>query len=65
MTGKYKPGDTIYIVSSTNLIKEAKVLRYSAGFYTIRFTDTGGGIRLRESRLFPSREAAKKSTTRI
>ena len=27
-----------------------------------QFTDTGGGIKLRESRLFPTEEDAKKST---
>ena len=64
MAGKYKPGDTVYIVSSVNWIKEAKVLKYSGGFYTIQFTDTGGGIKLRESRLFPTEEEAKKSTKR-
>jgi hypothetical protein len=52
MAGRYKPGDTVYIVSSVNWIKESKVLKYSGGFYTIKFTDTGGGIKLRESRLF-------------
>ena len=64
MAGKYKPGDTVYIVSSVNWIKEAKVLKYSGGFYTLQFTDTGGGIKLRESRLFPTEEEAKKSTKR-
>ena len=34
MAGKYKPGDTVYIVSSVKWIKEAKVLKYSGGFYT-------------------------------
>ena len=62
MAGKYNPGDTVYIVSSVKWIKEAKVLKYSGGFYTIRFSDTGGGIKLRESRLFPTEEAAKAST---
>ena len=64
MAGKNKPGDTVYNVSSVKWIKEAKVLKYSGGFYTIQFTDTGGGIKLRESRLFPTEEEAKKSTKR-
>lgn len=62
MAGRYKPGDTVYIVSSVNWIKEAKVLKYSGGFYTIKFTDTGGGIKLRGSRLFPTEEEAKRTT---
>ncbi|MBQ3419489.1 MAG: hypothetical protein IJH31_05105 [Erysipelotrichaceae bacterium] len=60
MAGKYKPGDTVYIVSSVKWIKEAKVLKYSGGFYTLQFTDTVGGIKLRESRRFPTEEEAKK-----
>ena len=64
MAGKYKPGNTVFIVSSVKWIKEAKVLKYSGGFYTLQFTDTGGGIKLRESRLFPTEEEAKKSTKR-
>lgn len=37
-----------------------KVIKYSNGFYTLRFLDTGGGIRLRESRIFATEEEAKK-----
>ena len=62
MANKYQPGDTVYIVSSVRWIKEAKVLKYAGGFYTLKFTDTGGGIKVRESRLFPTEEAAKEST---
>ena len=29
MANKYKPGDTVYIISSVKWIKEAKVLRYA------------------------------------
>lgn len=64
MSGKYKPGDTVYIISSTRWIKEAKVLKYASGFYTLKFTDTGGGIKLRESRLFPTKEATEASIKR-
>lgn len=45
---KYNPGDTAYIVEAVYM-------------YTLRFTDTGGGVKLREGRLYPSREAAEKS----
>ena len=64
MAEKYKPGDTVYIVSSVRWIKEAKVIKYFGGFYTIQFTDTGGGIKLRESRLFPTEEDARRSEKR-
>ena len=41
-----------------NLIKEATVLKYTGGFYTIRL-ESGGGIKVRESRIYPSREEAE------
>ena len=64
MANKYKPGDTVYIVSSVRWIKEAKVLKYAGGFYTLKFTDTGGGIKVRESRIFLTKEDAEKSIKR-
>lgn len=30
--------------------------------YTLKFTDTSGGVKLREGRLYPSREAAEEAT---
>ncbi|MBR3006437.1 MAG: DNA polymerase IV [Erysipelotrichaceae bacterium] len=54
--GKYKTGDTVYIVSSGKVM-EAGVLRYAGGFYTIRFSQ-GGGTKLRGNRLFASKEEA-------
>ena len=58
----FSPGDTVYIVANGLTIEEAIVKRFSGGFYTIRFP-SGGGIRLRESRLFASKEEAEKSIT--
>ena len=58
---KYKPDDTAYIIESYRIIREVRILRIVGGFYTIQFTDTGGGMKLRESRLFPTEEAAKAS----
>lgn len=56
---KYPNGTLVYIIQSKRFIREATVIRYGSGFYTIRFTDSRGGIRLREDRLFPSEEDAK------
>ena len=36
-------------------------IKVAGGFCTIRFVDRGGGIKVRESRLYPSREAAEAS----
>ena len=61
MTGKYKPGDTVFVVQSVRWVKEATVIKYAGGFYTIKFTATGGGIKVRESRIFSTKEAAEIS----
>ncbi len=54
-----KPGDTAYILESGCFTREVKVIRASGDLYTLKFTDTGGGSKLREGRLFPSRDAAE------
>jgi hypothetical protein len=69
MPNKYNPGDTAYIVESNRIIREVKVLKVTGGFATLRFIDSDGGIKLRESRLFPTKEDAeaslpKKATSR-
>lgn len=59
MQGKYKPEQIVYIIQSNKWILEAKVLKYSGGFYTLKFSDSEGGVRLRESRIFASKEDAE------
>jgi hypothetical protein len=54
---RYRPGDTVYIVANGIFVQEAKVLKVSGGFYTLRLSGTGGGCRLRESRLLTKEEA--------
>lgn len=56
-----KPGDTAYIVESGRFIREVKVIRVSGDLYTLKFSDTGGGVKLRGGRLYPSREAAEEA----
>ena len=59
MNGKYQPGQKVYLAGGNkHQIKEATVLKYTGGFYTIRF-ENGGGIKVRESRIYPSREEAE------
>ena len=53
-----KINETVYLVESGRRIREAQVRSRSGGLYTVRFTDTGGGIRVRRDRLYPTREAA-------
>ena len=38
-----------------------RVLKVAGGFATLRFFDSDGGIKLRESRLFPTKEDAEAS----
>ena len=40
--------------------KEATVLKYTGGFYTIRF-ENGGGVNVRESRIYPTRKEAEQA----
>lgn len=59
MSINYKLGDTAYIVESSIAVREVFICNISGDFYTLRFTDSKGGIRIRRSRLFPTREAAE------
>ena len=59
MNCKFQPGQTAFLAGgNVHLIKEATVVKYSCGLYTIRFTN-GGGTRVRKSRLFPSLKKAE------
>ncbi len=58
---KYNPGDTAYIIENVRFIREVKILKVTGDFVTLQFTDSGGGIKLRKSRLFPTKEAAETS----
>ena len=59
MNGKYQPGQIVFLTGGNkNLIKEATVLKYAGGFHTIRF-ENGGGVKVRESRIYPTREEAE------
>ena len=55
------PGDTAYIIESGRFVREVTVVRKSGDVYTLKFTDTGGGVKLREGRLYPSGEAAEEA----
>lgn len=56
-----KPGDTAFIIESNRIIREVEIVRNTGGFYLIRFKDSGGGIKVRENRLFPTREEAEEN----
>ena len=55
---KYEVGDTVFFLESNRFVRKATVTKRSGDFYTLRFED-GGGIRLRENRLYATQEAAE------
>ena len=61
MAGKFKVGDRAFIVESNRFIREVEVRSCAGGMYLVRFLDSVGGIKLRETRLFASKEEAEGS----
>lgn len=57
---KFNPGDRAFIVENSHTIREVTVGKFSGGFYLIKF-ESGGGIKVREHRLFATEEEAKAS----
>lgn len=58
MERKFENGSAAFIVESNSTIREVKVLKFSGGFYTVRFADSSGGIKVRANRLFATKEEA-------
>lgn len=56
---RFKAGETAYIIENNHRIRQVIVKSYAGGFYVVRFTDKDAGACLRESRLYPSEDAAK------
>ena len=61
MEAKFNPSDCAYIIESNLCLREVEIIKVAGGFCTIRLVDCGGGIKVRDSRLYPSREAAEAS----
>lgn len=59
MAVKFKAGDTVYLIEANRIVREVTIIKFAGGFYTIRFKDTGGGIKVRETRLYASQEEAE------
>lgn len=59
---KLEVGDKAFIVESNRIVREVFILKRSRDFYTVRFAENvSGGIQLRASRLFASKEDAESS----
>ena len=61
MANKYSPSDMAFLIESNRFIREVKILKFGGGLYTVRFTDSGGGIKVRENQLFATKEDAETS----
>lgn len=64
MAAKFKVGDTAYLIESNRIVREITIVKVTGGFYTIRFKDSGGGIKVRENRLYTSKEEAENAITK-
>ena len=58
---KMKAGDTAFIVESNRIVREVEIKSFAGGMYLIRCKDSGGGIKVKEHRLFATREDAESS----
>ncbi len=59
MGSKYNVDDTAFLIESNRTIREVKILKFTGGLYTVRFTNGAGGIKVRESRLYATKEEAE------
>ena len=60
MQERLEVGSHVFIVESNRTVTEVIVAARKGDFYTLRFLN-GGAIKLRQSRIFPSREDAEKN----
>ncbi|MDD6727577.1 MAG: hypothetical protein PUE16_09630 [Lactimicrobium massiliense] len=61
---KYQNGQKVWFIQSRRYVREAAVVSYGNDFYVIRYSN-GGGIRLREDRLYSSFEAAQEAVNEM
>ncbi|MBO4908573.1 MAG: hypothetical protein K6E47_09705 [Lachnospiraceae bacterium] len=61
---KLKAGDTAFIVESNRFIREVEIKSCAGGMYLIKFKDSGGGIKVKEHRLYATKEDAEKSISK-
>ena len=57
---KFNVGDKVWIIESTIFVKEVEIINIKGGFITLRFKGSSGGMRVRESRLYRTKEEAEK-----
>ncbi len=55
---KYNVGDRAFIISNNVKVQELEIIKIEGEYCTLRELDRYGAIRLRKSRLFPTRAEA-------
>ncbi len=55
---KFNPRDKAYIIESARFVVEVEIVNASGGFYLIRYPKKSGGYKVRESRLYKTKEEA-------
>lgn len=56
---RFKIGDSAFILESNRIVREVTIIKCTGGMYLIKFVDTGGGIQVKEHRLYAAREDAE------
>ena len=57
---KFTVGQHVFIISNNSYVMEMVVLRVSGDFYTLRSVNQGSGTRLKEHRLYATKEEAER-----
>lgn len=55
----FEIGSKAFIIESGRIIREVTILKRTGDFYIIRFDDGRGGIQVRSSRLYCSKDEAE------
>ena len=55
----FEIGSHAYIVESSHHIREVTIIHRSGDLYTVKFANNNGGIRVRGSRLYATKEEAE------
>ena len=58
---KFNPGERAFIIESSIFVKEVEIVKAAGGFVTIRYPNSSGGFRVRESRLFATKDEAESN----
>ena len=61
----FKESTFAFIVESNRLVREVEIAKKTGNLYIVRFTDNNGGIQVRGSRLFSTKDETEKSVQNV